>query len=458
MIKKVLYILIAITLITFILPRLNTTSGKPEESFLSYSSAGVFGPRSGREQINGDVHLTHPGVRLQNINISGNLYIGKDVTDGRIHLDNVSVSGAVVILAGGETVLTLNDSTLTGLSTGRTDGKIQINARGKTTVDSARIQADTELTEESLTADGFVSVFLNGPGPAYLNGDFYRVEITAAKAILTLERGIIRALQVGEEAPGCRIIVASATTIQFLELLAAAVVQGPGIVEDALIHADGSIFENPPLYVSAEGVDVGIGTVPTETEAIDEDGTPEQAVIIYKIDSLTLQPNRSADVPVTTSPVEDVTVTATSSNTTVATAEVNGTTVTLTALQPGTARITVLAGHPEYSAAGASFTVTVVLPKAATPTAVPAPGEVVPGTEIILTSVTPQAAIYYTTDGSLPTTASTLYGTSRPVVTADGLTLRAIAVKDGMAVSDVAVLTYTATQIDVDSQPDHETD
>ena len=89
------------------------------------------------------------------------------------------------------------------------------------------------------------------------------------------------------------------------------------------------------------------------------------------------------------------------------------------------------------SVATASYVV--VLPKVATPTFAPAAGEVLSGTEVAISCATTGATIYYTTDGSTPTTASTEYTVE---VTA-AVTIKAIAVKADMTDSAVATAAYT---------------
>ena len=76
----------------------------------------------------------------------------------------------------------------------------------------------------------------------------------------------------------------------------------------------------------------------------------------------------------------------------------------------------------------------------ATPTFNPAAGEVTSGTEVTISSATDGATIYYTIDGTDPTTSST-QGTS--VTITGATTIKAIAVKDGMANSEIATATYT---------------
>ena len=76
----------------------------------------------------------------------------------------------------------------------------------------------------------------------------------------------------------------------------------------------------------------------------------------------------------------------------------------------------------------------------ATPTFSVASGEVENGTEVAISCTTEGAKIYYTTDGNDPTGASTEY-TAAISVTED-ITIKAIAVKEGMNDSAVASISY----------------
>ena len=76
----------------------------------------------------------------------------------------------------------------------------------------------------------------------------------------------------------------------------------------------------------------------------------------------------------------------------------------------------------------------------ATPAFSVASGAVDSGTELTITCATDDAEIYYTTDGSEPTASSTEYTAAISVTTA--VTLKAIAVKDGMNNSSVASASY----------------
>ena len=77
----------------------------------------------------------------------------------------------------------------------------------------------------------------------------------------------------------------------------------------------------------------------------------------------------------------------------------------------------------------------------ATPAFSVASGAVVSGTSVTITCSTEGAKIYYTTDGTKPTAESTEYTSAISVTSA--VTLKAIAVKDGMNDSVVASVSYT---------------
>jgi hypothetical protein len=84
---------------------------------------------------------------------------------------------------------------------------------------------------------------------------------------------------------------------------------------------------------------------------------------------------------------------------------------------------------------------TISLPQAATPTISVAAGSYTAAQTVILSDATAAATIYYTTDGTTPTTASTVY--SGPITVSSTETLEAMATASGYLSSAVATAAYT---------------
>jgi Bacterial Ig-like domain (group 3)/Chitobiase/beta-hexosaminidase C-terminal domain len=82
-----------------------------------------------------------------------------------------------------------------------------------------------------------------------------------------------------------------------------------------------------------------------------------------------------------------------------------------------------------------------VISDAPTPVLSPASGSYAPGQEVAISDADPTATIRCTTDGTIPTTKSTLY--TRTLVLTGTETIQAIAFATGDAKSEVATATYT---------------
>jgi Bacterial lectin/Chitobiase/beta-hexosaminidase C-terminal domain/Fn3 associated len=97
----------------------------------------------------------------------------------------------------------------------------------------------------------------------------------------------------------------------------------------------------------------------------------------------------------------------------------------------------------DANSATATATYTLQLQATATPVFSPTPGTILTTQAISISDATTGAAIHYTTNGSTPTSSSTLY--SGPVTIATNTTFKAIAISTGFAQSAVATAAYTVT-------------
>lgn len=123
----------------------------------------------------------------------------------------------------------------------------------------------------------------------------------------------------------------------------------------------------------------------------------------------------------------------------------NMATLATTALPVGTDSITAAYSGDSDFTGGSSNTVSQVVntpPQAATPTFSPAAGTYTAVQSVTISDTTPSPTIYYTTNGTTPTTGSTVYSSSSPISVSASETVEAIAVAAGYSNSAVASAAY----------------
>ena len=103
--------------------------------------------------------------------------------------------------------------------------------------------------------------------------------------------------------------------------------------------------------------------------------------------------------------------------------------------------INAIATAADYSVSAVATAVYTITPPAATPVFSPAAGTYTSIQSVTIADATNGAAIYYTTDGSTPTTTSTKY--AGPITVGATETIRAIGIASGYSSSAVAVAAYT---------------
>ncbi len=354
-----------------------------------YNKAGTYGNDKNATAIKGNLTISKPGVTVKNTVISGNLYLTEGIGNGAVTLENVVVKGTTTVSGGGEHSIILLNSELGKVVIQVPDNsKLRIVAQGSTSVSEVETRSIARLEEENVTGEGFQDIVVQVPRgfAVELAGDFESVDVEVPGAKVILLSGTIGKMKIANKSTDANINISAGAAVKELVVDAGnASITGKGKIENAQINASNIKLEQKPDSVK---VAEGVSNVTVANEGVTSQNNPVQT-------------------PTATTPPA-----GSGSN-----------------------------GGNGGSGGNGDNSGSVVPGKVLAPTASVASGEVVSGTKVSLSTATSGADIYYTLDGTVPTTASTKYAGSIEITKA--LTIKAIAVKSGMTKSEVSSFSYT---------------
>ncbi|MCS7464063.1 CotH kinase family protein [Paenibacillus doosanensis] len=216
----------------------------------------------------GNVIVNTGGVTLQNVTISGNLYLTEGIGQGNVTLDHVHVQGATFIKGGGEHTVTIKDSTFAGnVVVAKADGKIRISTDGQTAMRYVELRSGAilEQAEGSSGSWGNVNVTpSNADQPVILQGQFSNVRISS-QASINVKQGMIASLEIANDAAPLKskLQIEAGATINSLIANAAVEIVGDGDIQEATInYNDVSLAKWPDQVKVAAGITATIANSP----------------------------------------------------------------------------------------------------------------------------------------------------------------------------------------------------
>lgn len=128
---------------------------------------------------NGTIVINKAGTQITSRSIDGDLIIAEGIQEGDIYLDNVSVSGNIIIKGGGVESIYLNNVTCDGdMLVSRSYAPVRVVMQGNTVLPTVRVQDDSILDSTLLTAEGRIgsvqveSTEINTPASVTLLGNY----------------------------------------------------------------------------------------------------------------------------------------------------------------------------------------------------------------------------------------------------------------------------------------------
>lgn len=243
---------------------------------ITYAAAGTYGPEDGSPPMIVDnvtinasgvtlrntvvrVNLTvnQPNAILQNVNIGGNSILGAGIAEGDVAIINCLVAGNTLAAGGGGHSIHLAGSSFNTFNVDKNNNVIRIVAEGSTSVGAMTLNSGATLEETGLSGAGFSDVILASGIPAnakiILSGDFSSLTINSPNLLIMLESGSIGEVNIGAGAANTKLNLAAGTTVNVLKANASASITGTGQITEAIINANGVIFEQVPLSWTING-------------------------------------------------------------------------------------------------------------------------------------------------------------------------------------------------------------
>jgi hypothetical protein len=194
----------------------------------------------GSKIIDGDYTVDHPGERLEDMHIYGNLYLGSGIGDGSVDLVNLVVDGSVLVQGGGMNSVYINNCTFKELKVNRPAGMVKIVATGETLVEKVILETSTRLVEN--LSDGFYgfrSVDVLTADKIELSGNFESLKVSVQDAYVEIDSKTLTSLNVTRAAAGSAIQFPDGFFIEKLQVDGACYLLGQGEVAEAVISASG---------------------------------------------------------------------------------------------------------------------------------------------------------------------------------------------------------------------------
>ncbi len=207
-----------------------------------YNQKGTYGPQEGTEVISGNVTVSTSDIKLQNLEIGGNLYLAEGIGEGEVYIENCTISGRTIIKGGGKESVYFVNSSSESVIIYKVNNQIRIVAKGDTNFGKTTVSSGGKLEEENLTGEGFKEVEVLGvleAGTALtLDGNFENISVEEQINIEVTGDTEIGTLTVDKNAEGTNIKIEENASIGKMTLNTGVEVSGKGEIGEANINAD----------------------------------------------------------------------------------------------------------------------------------------------------------------------------------------------------------------------------
>lgn len=207
--------------------------------------------------VSGNVMVSTSGVTLDNMVITGDLYITAGVGLGYVTLNNVHVYGQIIVSGAGESnkgdcsIIIKNSSASEMIVDNLSNQYVTVRTMGSTIINKTSVQTNAYLEDKCTSDYGMLYIEVNGEEGTKLDlsGNIKEVVTITPESEINVGSGTVEKMTVDEAATDSTVNISQGAVVEILNLDTATTVNGKGDIGSLYVNAPGCKVEMLPDYI-----------------------------------------------------------------------------------------------------------------------------------------------------------------------------------------------------------------
>lgn len=232
----------------------NITRGEVAIMLVRVIGTPIQEPGTYSTSVAGNLMVSCSGVTLENMTVTGDLYITGGVGLGYVTLNNVTVYGKIIASGAGESnkgdcsIILKNCTAPEMIVDSPSNQYVTIRTVGNTDIDKVYVRTDTYLEGKSTGRHGFQYIEVDGESGTRLDlaGNIHEVVTVAPESEINVGSGTVEKMTVDENAVDSTVTIAQGAVVEELNLDTGTTVTGKGDIGTLNVNAPGCKVEMLP--------------------------------------------------------------------------------------------------------------------------------------------------------------------------------------------------------------------
>lgn len=232
----------------------NITRGEVAIMLVRVIGTPIQEPGTYSTSVAGNLMVSTSGVTLENMTVTGDLYITGGVGLGYVTLNNVTVYGKIIASGAGESnkgdcsIILKNSTAPEMIVDSPSNQYVTIRSVGDTDIGKVYVRTPTYLEGKSTGRHGFQYIEVDGEDGTRLDlaGNIHEVVTIAPDSEINVGSGTVEKMTIDERAVGSTVSIAQGAVVEELNLDTGTTVTGKGDIGTLNVNAPGCKVEMLP--------------------------------------------------------------------------------------------------------------------------------------------------------------------------------------------------------------------